>query len=125
MPEQQTALGRLATTEELARFETCRLAWWYDRTHPLARATPHEIARRLEIFEAVYGPGVRDLPEYQLLTHLREQAKDPSQSIVIVKRSDPLRPGRAPRGLLGCVALAVVVIVALVMLGAVLAVARL
>jgi hypothetical protein len=125
MPEQQTGLGRLVTTEELARFETCRLAWWYDHTHPLARATPKEIARRLEIFEAVYGPGVRDLPEYQMLTHLREQAKDPLPAAMIVKHSETLRPGRAPRGLLGCVGGAVLMIVALVVLGIVLSVMRL
>ncbi|HKD74826.1 MAG TPA: hypothetical protein VKB76_05000, partial [Ktedonobacterales bacterium] len=70
-------------------------------------------------------PGVRDLPEYHLLTHLREQAKDPSSAAVVVKRSESLRPRHAPRGLLGCVVLATMVIVALVVVGIALSALRL
>jgi hypothetical protein len=66
--------GRIVTTEELARFAECRLAWWYDRTHPLARANADELTRRIDLLGTVYGPGARDLPEHQLLRHLRERA---------------------------------------------------
>lgn len=66
--------GRIVTAEELARFAECRLAWWYDRTHPLARANADELTRRMELLGTVYGPGARDLPEHQLLRHLRERA---------------------------------------------------
>ena len=67
--------GRIVTTEELARFAECSLAWWYDHTHPLARANADELARRSELLGAVYGAGAQDLPEYQLLRHLRERAQ--------------------------------------------------
>lgn len=69
-----TPLPRLVTTTELQRFAQCPLAWWYDRAHPFAQASAAELARRLTIFQAVYGPGARDLPEYRLLQHLHAQA---------------------------------------------------
>jgi hypothetical protein len=66
---------RLVSSDELRRFAVCRLAWWYDRTHPLAGASTDELARRLDLLLAVYGPGARDLPEYRLLDDLRERAQ--------------------------------------------------
>lgn len=65
---------RLVTADEIARFEFCPLAWWYDRTHPLAQAAPTEIEQRRLVLETVYGPGAKDLPEYQMLTHLKIRA---------------------------------------------------
>ena len=75
MPQPNTPIPqRMVTTDELQRFVQCPLAWWYDRTHPFAQASAEELARRLTIFQAVYGPSARDLPEYRLLAHLHAQA---------------------------------------------------
>ncbi len=127
MPEQQSPMNmsRLVTTAELARFETCRLAWWYDRTHPLAHAAPPEITRRLDLFEAVYGPGVRDLPEYQLLTHLRDQAQATPASTSPKQPVQLALPADRPRRLVGCVLCAACAIIALLLIGIILSLTRL
>ncbi len=60
--------------EDVARFEQCPLAWWYDRAHPLARAPAPDLARRMEILHAVYGPAVAEVAEYQFLCRQHEHA---------------------------------------------------
>lgn len=94
------AAQRLVSASEVGRYEMCPLAWWYDHTHPLASASPPELDRRIAILEAVYGPGAGDLPEFQLLHHLREQSggaaaalkpeRDPLPEPVVLPRA----PGR-------------------------------
>lgn len=118
MPEQEpaTRARRLIATTELARFETCQLAWWYDQTHPLAGATADELTRRLELFAAVYGPGARDLPEFHLLTHLHQRAHG-AVSTPTTTKSRPALPADAPRGLVAGVTLVALLIVTLVVTG--------
>lgn len=124
-PVVPLSASRLVTTAEMARFATCRLAWWYDRTHPLARAAPSEVTRRLELFEAVYGPGVRDLPEYHLLTHLRDQAQVTPQPAAQPQSARSIAPTEQPQRLVGCVIVAALALIALLVLGVMLAVMRL
>lgn len=93
-PPPRAAGQRLIAAAELARFETCPLAWWYDRAHPLAQASGAEIARRLAVLAAVYGPGAPALPEYQLLSDLaaRVAAELPAEP-----EPAALHPAGAPR----------------------------
>ncbi len=103
---------RIVDASELRRFETCALAWWYDRHHPLAEASEADLTRRIELFEAVYGPGSRDLPEYQMLTHMRERARGASPEPA--RRSPPVSPLDSPRPLVTGIVIAALVIAALV-----------
>jgi hypothetical protein len=108
MPE---GTGRIVTAEELARFAECRLAWWYDRTHPLAGASGAELARRVDLLGAVYGPGARDLPEYQMLTHLRDRAVGAPVAAPKATPRPDVRPLDPPHRLItGVVLIAAVVI---------------
>ena len=112
MPEAQ---GRLVTTEELARFAECRLAWWYDRTHPLAQASTDEVARRIELLGAVYGPGARDLPEYQLLNHLRERSAGQVSASTAAPPVSDVRPLDRPHRLVGAVIISAAMVIGCVL----------
>lgn len=117
---------RLVTTAEVRRFEQCRLAWWYDRTHPLAHASADELSRRLDLFVAVYGPGSRDLPEFRLLADLHANAvQSGPPPLAVPLAASPITPLDRPQRVIGVTILIGAVIVALVLGGIFLAVVRL
>jgi hypothetical protein len=105
-------MPRIITTEELARFESCRLAWWYDRTYPLAKASATEISKRIDIFEAVYGTDASNLPEYQLL---QNQAGALASKIDAPASKDQASaaPKHHPIHLMGCIILVALLIILL------------
>lgn len=110
--------ARRVTTAEIERFEECRLAWWYDREHPLAKAGAGELSRRLDLFEAVYGPGVRDLPEFHLMNHLRDRASGaPPPTNATVISDEAIGPLDKPTVLVQVIFLIGAVIVGLVFAG--------
>ena len=110
-PDHDTAARRVTATE-LGRFEQCRLAWWYDRTHSLAKASAFELAKRIALFEAVYGPGAHDLPEYHLMTHLRERAEDAPPPPPIIP--EPVVPFDSPAPLVRAGVLVAAIVIGLV-----------
>jgi len=111
MPEPTPQLS----TTELARYEMCSLAWWYDRTHPLAEASTGEINRKLSIFTAVYGPGATELPEYRLLTDLK-QHHERTSSIFPIPAPEMVAPSDSPQRLFGCVGIIIFGIIAVVII---------
>jgi hypothetical protein len=120
MPEQATDQIRRVDVDELVRFDTCRLAWWYERTHPLAKKTVEELVRHQQVLEAIYGTNIQNLPEYNLVTHLQELARKKGQLVPEDKKPfDPLieiKPA-LPWGMLGLVILLTIAIIAGVIIG--------
>jgi hypothetical protein len=104
------------TAEEVARFEQCPLAWWYDRAHPLTHAPAPDLARRMEILRAVYGPGVAEMAEYQFLQRQHEHAlarpDEPEDAPPI-----PAMPLGPPHWLIATVVLVGAVIIGLALAG--------
>ncbi len=66
---------RIFSASDLAQFEYCPLAWWYEEVSDLAQADPEELAERLKEWEEEYGEAAAALPEYQVMERLRERAK--------------------------------------------------
>ncbi len=115
---------RIMDAREVGRYEVCPLAWWYDRQHPLASADVATIMHRMELLTAVYGPGTQDLPEYQLLQHLRERAEARVTPGVAVPVAQPIRPAGAPHSLLHLVIAIAAIVIGLVAAGMVFAVTQ-
>src|ERR1051326_1430364 len=65
---------RLFSASDLAQFEYCPLAWWYEEVSELAQADEDELAQRLEELEDEYPASARAQPEYQVIERLRERA---------------------------------------------------
>ncbi len=65
---------RIFSASDLAQFEYCPLAWWYEEISELAQAEPEELTQRLEELEAEYPSSVSSLPEYQVIERLLERA---------------------------------------------------
>ncbi len=65
---------RIFSASDLAQFEYCPLAWWYEEISELAQAEPEELTQRLEELEAEYPDSVSAQPEYQVIERLLERA---------------------------------------------------
>lgn len=65
---------RIFSASDLAQFEYCPLAWWYEEISELAQAEPEELTQRLEELEAEYPTSVSAQPEYQVIERLLERA---------------------------------------------------
>lgn len=116
---------RLVTTAEVRRFEQCRLAWWYDRTHPLAQASADELGRRMDLFLAVYGPGSRDLPEYRLLADMHASADQCAVPLLAAPASaQAIAPLDRPRQVILVTIVIAAIIIALMLVGIFFAVLR-
>lgn len=61
---------RLFTASEVAEFEYCPLAWWYDQFEPMAQADMEEQFARLVELEHEHGAQAPALPEYQVIEQL-------------------------------------------------------
>ncbi len=121
---QPTPKERIMDAREVGRYEVCPLAWWYDRQHPLASADVATITHRMELLTAVYGPGTQDLPEYQLLRHLRERAEARVTPAVPSPVAQPIRPVGTPNGLFRLAIAIAAIVIGLVAAGMVFAVTQ-
>ncbi len=70
MMEQQ----RIFSASDLAQFEYCPLAWWYEEVSELAQADQAELAERLEELEDEYPASASAQPEYQVIERLLARA---------------------------------------------------
>jgi exonuclease V gamma subunit len=66
---------RVFSASDLAQFEYCPLAWWYEEVSELAQADAEELARRLEELEDEYPSLARAQPEYQVIERLLERTQ--------------------------------------------------
>jgi hypothetical protein len=57
---------RYFTASEVAEFEYCPLAWWYEQYEPAAQADTETLFARMVELEHEHGPQAPALPEYQL-----------------------------------------------------------
>jgi hypothetical protein len=62
--------NRLFAASEVAEFEYCPLAWWYERFEPIAQADTEEQFARLVELEHEHGSQAPALPEYQVIEQL-------------------------------------------------------
>lgn len=70
---------RIFSASDLAQFEYCPLAWWYEEVSELAQANQDELAGRLAELEDEYESAAPALPEYQVIERLHERAKQFAQ----------------------------------------------
>ncbi|HLH61889.1 MAG TPA: hypothetical protein VKV20_09410 [Ktedonobacteraceae bacterium] len=72
MQQQQRpqAKQRLFTASEVAEFEYCPLAWWYEHFEPMAQSDTEELFARLVELEDEHGPQATALPDYQMVEQL-------------------------------------------------------
>jgi len=61
---------RLFTASQIAEFEYCPLAWWYEQFEPVAQADTEEQFARLVELEHEHGAQAPALPEYQVVEQL-------------------------------------------------------
>jgi hypothetical protein len=66
---------RVFSASDLAQFEYCPLAWWYEENSETAQADEDELAERLEELKDQYGTKADALPEYQVIERLLERAQ--------------------------------------------------
>ncbi|HEY7356748.1 MAG TPA: hypothetical protein VH590_09790 [Ktedonobacterales bacterium] len=65
---------RIFSASDLAQFEYCPLAWWYEEVSDLAQADQDELAGRLKELEDEYGASAISSPEYQVIKRLHDRA---------------------------------------------------
>ncbi len=80
-PQRSQSKQRLFTASEIAEFEYCPLAWWYERFEPLAQSDTEDLFARLVELEHEHGPQAPALPDYQVVEQLllRKGAFDEGQ----------------------------------------------
>jgi hypothetical protein len=80
-PQRSQSKQRLFAASEVAEFEYCPLAWWYERFEPLAQSDTEELFARLVELEHEHGPQAPALPDYQVVEQLllRKGAFDEGQ----------------------------------------------
>ena len=66
---------RIFSASDVAHFEYCPLAWWYEEMNELAQAEEDELLPHLEELRRAYGPGASADPEYQVLKRLLVRAR--------------------------------------------------
>lgn len=66
---------RIFSASDVAQFEYCPLAWWYEEVNELAQAEEDELLQHLEELKRAYGPGASTDPEYQVLKRLLARAR--------------------------------------------------
>jgi hypothetical protein len=68
--KQQHNSQRIFTASEVAEFEYCPLAWWYDQFEPAAQQDTEELFARLVELEHEHDTQAPMLPEYQMIEQL-------------------------------------------------------
>ena len=119
---------RFFTASEVAEFEYCPLAWWYQQYEPMAQADTEELFARLVELEHENGSEAPALPEYQMIEQLlvrkgafdegREQHFEHAQDVEEVEE-ERITTGRTAGNtrLVAIVAL-VILVVAVIFIGA-------
>ncbi len=67
---QKQQSSRLFTASEVAEYEYCPLAWWYEKHEPLVAADTEELFATMVEMEQERGPQATALPEYQVIEQL-------------------------------------------------------
>ena len=67
---QQRHSQRIFTASEVAEFEYCSLAWWYEQYEPASSEDTEELFARLVELEHEHDAHAPTLPEYQMLEQL-------------------------------------------------------
>jgi hypothetical protein len=62
--------GRHFSASEVAEFEYCPLAWWYEQYEPMAREDSEDLFAHLVELEHDHGSQAPALPEYQMVERL-------------------------------------------------------
>jgi len=80
-PPRSQSKQRPFSASEVAEFEYCPLAWWYERFEPLAQSDTEELFAHLVELEHEHGPQAPALPDYQVAEQLllRKGAFDDGQ----------------------------------------------
>lgn len=120
MQESQQLPRRIVQAEEIARYEECPLAWWYDRKHHFGAAAPEEIQRYMDIYQLVHGAGIKELPAYHVMEKFLQSKGGDAAPVKPV----PVKPSGPPGALAGCIGLVAIGIIGLVILGIIMMVAR-
>ena len=68
--KQQHNSQRIFTASELAEFEYCPLAWWYEQFEPAAQEDTEELFARLVEIEQEHDTQAPTIPEYQMIEQL-------------------------------------------------------
>ena len=68
--KQQRNSQRFFTASELAEFEYCPLAWWYEQFEPTAQEDTEELFARLVEIEQEHDTQAPTIPEYQMIEQL-------------------------------------------------------
>jgi hypothetical protein len=68
--QQSQPKQHLFTASEIAEYEYCPLAWWYEHFEPLAQSDTEELFARLVELEHEHGPQAPALPDYQVVEQL-------------------------------------------------------
>jgi hypothetical protein len=68
--KQQHNSQRIFTASEVAEFEYCPLAWWYDQFEPAAQEDTEGLFARLVELEHEHDTQAPTLPEYQMIEQL-------------------------------------------------------
>ena len=66
---------RIFSASDVAQFEYCPLAWWYEEMNELAQAEEAELLPHLKELKRAYGPAASANPEYQVLKRLLVRAR--------------------------------------------------
>jgi hypothetical protein len=66
---------RIFSASDVAQFEYCPLAWWYEEMNELAQAEETELLPHLDELKRAYGPAASANPEYQVLKRLLVRAR--------------------------------------------------
>jgi hypothetical protein len=119
---------RVFTASEVAEFEYCPLAWWYEQFDPMARADTDELFAYLVELEQENGPQAPALPEYQVVEQLllrrgafdegQEQHREHAEEVAEIEeeRHVVVRPTGNTRTLV--VIALVILVLALLLIGA-------
>lgn len=68
--KQQHNSQRIFTASEVAEFEYCPLAWWYEQFEPAAQEDTEELFARLVEIEQEHDMQAPTVPEYQMIEQL-------------------------------------------------------
>ncbi|MBV9688261.1 MAG: hypothetical protein JO202_00970 [Ktedonobacteraceae bacterium] len=68
--QKQQQSQQIFTASEVAEYEYCPLAWWYERFEPLAQADTEELFACLVELEHEHDTQAPTLPEYQMVEQL-------------------------------------------------------
>jgi hypothetical protein len=68
--KQQHNSQRIFTASEVAEFEYCPLAWWYEQFEPAAQEDTEELFARLVELEQEHDTQAPTVPEYQMIEQL-------------------------------------------------------